>query len=169
MPSPSTDPNQDKSDGLVDIQTEILLGRQFSLADVIGREGGTFLKGDSPIPRLFQALAVIHCFIDQHFSDSSGAAQATLQTWVKADIRVSQHLNAPLIALQEILEDIINQTMNSTLYEFVRQVDVKWGQIYGERPHFQQPGQAPHPDDEYTHESVRQQLINLLDILKTYL
>jgi hypothetical protein len=153
-----------------DVQQEILSGRPFSLAEVIGREGGSFLKGESPIPRLFQAIAAIHCFIDQHLCDSTGAVQITLQNWVKADEgRVSQHLNSPLEALREILEDVTHPTKMSLLYEFVRQVDVRWGQIYGERPHFQQPGQAPHPDDEYTHESVHQQLVELLNLLNAYL
>ena len=51
----------------------------------------------------------------------------------------------------------------------MRQVDIKWGQMYGERPHFQQPGQPPHPDDEYTHESVRQDLLDLQVKLQQYL
>lgn len=152
------------------IQREILSGRQFSLAEVIGREGGTFLKGDSPIPRLFQAIAEIHCFIGQHLRDSSGAVQTILQIWVKLDeAQVSQHLNSPLRALEAILEDITEPTRISTFYEFVRQVDMEWGRIYGERPYFQQPGQAPHPNDEYTHESVRQQLNEFLNLLKLQL
>jgi hypothetical protein len=178
MTAETPKPNHDQSnislnaqrDVQQDVQQDILLGRQFSLAEVIGREGGSFLKGDSPIPRLFQAIAEIHCFVDRHLRDSSGAVQVILQNWVRQDeARVSQYLNSPLNALQEILEDITNPTRLSTLYEFVRQVDVEWGRIYGERPHFQQPGQAPHPDDEYTHESVHQQLDELLAILKTQL
>lgn len=170
MAAETSEPNHDQSYVPSDVQKDILLGRQFSLAEVIGREGGCFLKGDSPIPRLFQAVAAIHCFIDQNLSDSSGAVQMILQTWVKLDeARVSQHLNSPLNALQEVLEEITDSTRMTTLYEFVRQVDVQWGQIYGERPYFQQPGQAPHPDDEYTHESVHQQLVELLDILNAQL
>lgn len=170
MTAETPKPNHDQAHNSSDVQREILSGRQFSLAEVIGREGGTFLKGDSPIPRLFQAVAEIHCFIDQHLRDSSGAVQTILRTWVRLDeARVSRHLKSPLEALEAILEDIIDPTRISTLYEFVRQVDVEWGRIYGERPHFQQPGQAPHPDDEYTHESVRQQLNELLNTLKTQL
>jgi hypothetical protein len=41
-----------------------------------------------------------------------------------------------------------------------------WGEMNDERPHFQRPGQPPHPDDEYTHESVYQQLVELSDRLK---
>ncbi|MDJ0680266.1 MAG: hypothetical protein QNJ18_10435 [Xenococcaceae cyanobacterium MO_167.B52] len=156
--------DQDKERDLA-IQREILAGRKFSLAEAIGREGGGFLKGESPVPRLAQAIAKLQMFINQNLSDSSGALQAVLYVWVKTDSRVSRHLNSPLIALQEILDTLIDN--QNLLHEFVREVDQKWGQIYDERPYFQQPGQNPHPEDEYTHESVRLQLIQLLDIVKS--
>lgn len=149
----------------LDIQQEILSGREFSLAEVIGREGGSFLKGESPVPKLVQALAEINMFINQNLLDSSGALQAVLCNWVKTDSRVSQYLDSPLIALGEILSNLIDN--QNLLYEFVRQVDYKWGQIYQERPYFQQPGQPPHPEDEYTHESVHLKLVELLEILKS--
>lgn len=159
--------NQDDKDNNenLDIQQEILSGREFSLAEVIGREGGSFLKGESPVPKLVQALAEINMFINQNLLDSSGALQAVLSNWVKTDSRMSQHLDSPLVALSEILSNLIDN--QNLLYEFVRQVDRKWGEIYQERPYFQQPGQPPHPDDEYTHESVHLKLVELLDILKS--
>lgn len=146
------------------LQQELRMGRTFSLADVIAQEAGSFLKGGSPIPPLLQATTAINLFITQHLVDSSGAVQAVLQNWVKADSTVvSQHLTAPLLALKQMIQGILANP--ELLYEFVRQVDVRWGEIYGERPYFQRPGQAPHADDEYTHESVRQQLAGLLTIL----
>ena len=45
------------------IRQEILAGREFSLAEVIGREGGDFLKGESPVPKLVQAINEINLFI----------------------------------------------------------------------------------------------------------
>jgi hypothetical protein len=45
------------------IQMEILAGRKFSLAEAIGREGGNFLKGESPVPKLLQATTEINTFI----------------------------------------------------------------------------------------------------------
>ncbi|WP_013323961.1 hypothetical protein [Gloeothece verrucosa] len=144
---------------------DILAGRQFSLADVIGREGGDFLKGESPVPKLLQAVTEINVFIAQNLADSSGALQAILQNWVKDDqAGVSRHLNCPLLALRDLLETIVNNPQ--LLYELVKQVDFKWGQIYDERPHFQLPGQPPHPEDEYTHESVKEKLNNLLELVK---
>ena len=154
-------PVDDANGQLPTLQQEILAGRPFSLAEVIGREGGSFLKGESLIPRGDQAINAILVFIDQHLVDSVGALQATLQELVKADnIRISQHLEAPLIALQAMLAETLDSA--TTFYELVRQVDMRWGEIYGERPYFQQPGHPPHPDDEYTHESVRLQLTELL-------
>ncbi len=157
--------DKDDRDRDLAIQREILSGRKFSLAEAIGREGGSFLKGESPIPKLAQAIAELQMFINQNLSDSSGALQAVLYSWVKTDTRVSQHLNSPLIALDEILSTLIDN--QNLLYELVRQVDHKWGQLYDERPYFQEPGQAPHPQDEYTHESVRIQLVGLLERVKS--
>ncbi|VEP18888.1 conserved hypothetical protein [Hyella patelloides LEGE 07179] len=157
--------DNDKDQNLA-IQREILSGRQFSIAEAIGREGGSFLKGESPVPKLAQAIAELQMFIKQNLSDSSGALQAVLYVWVQTDSRVSQHPNSPLIALKEILSALIDN--QNLLYEFVRQVDQKWGEMYDERPYFQQPEQLPHPQDEYTHESVRLKLIELLDIVKSH-
>ena len=46
-------------------------------------------------------------------------------------------------------------------------MDCQWGQLTGERPYFQSPGQTAHPDDEYTHESVNRQLAQLLESINT--
>ncbi|MBD0334341.1 MAG: hypothetical protein ICV62_02530 [Cyanobacteria bacterium Co-bin13] len=150
------------------LQQELRLTRKFSLAEAIGREGSDFMKGESPIPPLVQAITQINLCLDQHLDDSIGALQAVLQTWVKAqDAQVSRYMNRPLAALQEILQDILNTP--ETLYEVVRQADVRWGQIFDERPYFQQPGQAPHPNDAYTHESVRATLTALLSAVEAEL
>lgn len=144
------------------VEQEIRLARKFSLAEAIGREGGNFLKGESPIPPLVRAVTAIQLFINLHLADSPGALQAVLQSWVKAqDAQVSRHLAAPLRALEALLEDILSTP--ETFYEFVRQTDMRWGQIFGEPPHFQQPGEPPHPDDAYTHESVRATLTAFLE------
>lgn len=78
-----------------------------------------------------------------------------------------RYLDAPLIALRKRLEAVINNQQG--LYELVKQVDMKWGQMYGERPYFQSAGQVTHPEDEYTHESVRMQLIKLWEALNNAL
>ncbi|MGB3533290.1 MAG: hypothetical protein WBA13_07210 [Microcoleaceae cyanobacterium] len=148
------------------IWCDIIQGRrEFTLADMIAREGGSFMKGESPIPPLKQAQTEINTFITQNLPDVSGALQAVLHRWVLEDTaRVSHHFDAPLQALLGLLESILDNP--SILYELVRQVDMLWGEMNGERPHFQQPGHPPHPDDEYSHESVQQQLSELVDVLK---
>lgn len=160
--------NQDKAD--VDeellLQQDIIEGRPYSLAEAIGREGGTFLKGESTVPKLVQSITAVNTFIDRNLEDPSAALQAILHQWVKGDPKVSLYKETPLVALAEILQTIIDNP--PLLYELVRQVDIKWGQMYGERPYFQQPGQPPHPDDEYTHESVRQDILNLQAKLQQY-
>ena len=138
---------------------DILDSRPYSLAEAIGREGGTFLKGESTVPKLVQVITKINTFIDRNLDDPAASLQAILHQWVKGDPRVSQYKETPLVALAEILQSIVDNL--NLLYELVRQVDIKWGQMYGERPYFQQPGEPPHPDDEYTHESVRQDILDL--------
>ena len=141
------------------LQQDIIDSRPYSLAEAIGREGGTFLKGESTVPKLVQVITKINTFIDRNLKDPAASLQAILHQWVKGDPRVSKYKETPLIALAEILQSIISNP--NLLYELVRQVDIKWGQMYEERPYFQQPGEPPHPDDEYTHESVRQNILDL--------
>ncbi|MEM6599003.1 MAG: hypothetical protein AAF635_12745, partial [Cyanobacteria bacterium P01_C01_bin.69] len=38
-----------------DLQQEIRQGRKFSIAEAIGREGGSFMKGESAVPRPVRA------------------------------------------------------------------------------------------------------------------
>jgi len=145
------------------LQKEILSERRYSLASAIAQEGGNFLKGESPVPKLVQVTTEINLFIDHHLPDSSGALQAVLKRWIKTDSLISQHIESPLTGLEKIIDKILkNQEL---FYEMVRQADLKWGQMYAERPYFQKPGQPPHPDDEYSHESVREKLTDLKEKL----
>lgn len=158
-----TTPNQSEQDR--QIEQDARAGHEFSLAELIGREGGDFLKGESPIPKLVQASTEINRFIVHHLSDSSGCLQSVLQTWVTLDeAKVSQHLDDPLRALEEMIISILEN--EQLLYELVKQVDFKWGQLYQEKPYFQRPGQPPHPEDEYSHESVYQVLSEFLDCVQ---
>ncbi|AFZ50924.1 hypothetical protein [Dactylococcopsis salina] len=141
------------------IEKEILSEQKYSLANAIGREGGNFLKGESPVPKMVQITTEINLFIDQNLPDASGALQSVLKHWVKSDSLLSQNLDSPLKGLDEIIEKILNN--QGLFYEIVRQADLKWGQMYEERPYFQKPGQPAHPDDEYSHQSVREKLSQL--------
>lgn len=162
----NADPNNvDRSEEDRQLQRDILSGRQFSLADAIGREGGSFMKGASPVPRTVQVKTEINSFIDVHLPDRPGALQATLQDWVNADETfTSRHQSAPLRALLEMVQKILES--RSLFYEFVRQVDVKWGQLYDEPPHFEVAGRPPHPEDEYTRASVAGQLSEFVNVIR---
>jgi hypothetical protein len=144
---------------------EALSGREFTLSDVIAQAGGDFLKGESPVPKLVQIKNELKLFISQNLQDLSGSLQAVLQLFIdQADEAVSRHIEHPLLVLQELVEHILNQP--EVFYELVKQVDCKYGQMYGERPYFQYPGAPAHPDDEYSHESVRVQLTDFLARIK---
>ena len=155
---------EDDKDRDFELQQDILEGRKFSLAELIGREGGDFLKGESPVPKITQLKAEVNLFVNNNLHDLSGELQAVLNNWVNADDqKISSYQDNPLMALSLIIEEI---TGNENLYyEFVRQVDLKSGQMNGERPYFQRPGQPAHPEDEYTHESVRTKLVQLLEVI----
>ncbi|GFE69358.1 hypothetical protein [Chroococcus sp. FPU101] len=154
---------QDEKDR--ELLKDVMAGRTFTLADLIAKEGGDFLKGESPVPKLLQVKTELNLLIKENVSDSLGAFKATLQDLIEEnELKIAKNLDQPLIVLVKIIESLINNP--NLFYEFVRRVDMKWGQIYGKRPHFQTPGDPPHPDDDYTHESVRQKLVDFLNILK---
>lgn len=144
------------------IMSDALQGRKFTLADLIAREGGGFLKGESPVPIIIQIKTEINNFIGNNLKDLSGALQAVLKDLVNSgDDKISSHDTQPLKALTLIIEDILSN--EHKYYDFVKQVDLKWGQMNGERPYFQSVGQPAHPEDEYSHESVRLRLMDLLE------
>lgn len=159
MTSEEGDRQQERD--LEQLQHDIRASRKFSLADAIAQSSSGFLKGDSPVPQLVQAKAKIENFILHHLSDSSGALENVLQNWATSkEVQIAENLNQPLLVLRDTLKTLCDRP--EVLYEFVRQVDMIWGQTNDERPHFQRPGQKPHPEDEYTHESVRRSLADLL-------
>ncbi|WP_204137805.1 hypothetical protein [Halomicronema sp. CCY15110] len=164
---PSQSPSDSELEADQAIEREIRQGRKYSLADAISQEGGDFLKGESPIPKLVQVKSAIKHFINLHLSDAAGALQATLLTAVQSDdVICSRHFATPLQALAEMLQPLLAHDVQ--LREFVRQVDMRWGQMYDERPHFERPGHPPHPDDEYTIESVRSQLQALMTAVQQH-
>ncbi|MBF0381422.1 MAG: hypothetical protein HQL69_10410 [Magnetococcales bacterium] len=146
-----------------EIEKEIRKQQKFSMAGAIAQAGGGgMLKGASPIPRLDQAKNQLIDIIKKQCPDPSGALKSILGRRIKNSTPlIERHLDTPQSALIEILQNILES--DGVLYEFVRQVDMRWGEMYQERPHFQQPGQTPHQDDEYTHESVKADLTTLLE------
>ncbi|HRZ27315.1 MAG TPA: hypothetical protein P5346_15575 [Spirochaetota bacterium] len=143
------------------IRNEILLERKFSLADAIGREGGSLIKGHSPIPLLDQVTAAINIFIRNNLEDSSMMLIAALQNTVKTDgVRLSSSIEKPL----EYLRGLVRSHLDNPylLYELAREADFRRCREYREKPFCQKPGEPPHPDNEYSHEAVRGKLAALL-------
>jgi len=145
------------------IQREIRAQQKFSIAGAIGHAGNGLMKGESPVSQQEQTIILMTQSIDQHTSDPSGALKSLLRRRVRDnELMVAKHLGQPDEALRELINTILAN--NSALQEFVRQVDIRWGELYQERPIFHSSAtQAANPDDEYTHESVRHDLIQLLE------
>ncbi len=160
-PTPAADP-------LAAIQQELRQGRPFSLAEAIAREGSGFLKGESPIPVLTQAQHHLRNVVQTQLSDIEGVLASVLCRWLEDDTTTLSHnLDQPLRALEVMLQRLLKNP--ELLYELTRQVDCLWGELNGERPHFQRPNQPPHPDDAYTHTSVKADLTALLAHVQTEL
>jgi hypothetical protein len=150
------------------VERDIVRRRRFSLAEAIGRAGRSFLKGASPVPRQRQVALEAVQFVESRLPDPPGALLATLRRKIDTSGPVlAKQFDAPLEALEAILEGILRN--DHALREFVRQVDVEWGRIYLERPHFQKPDQAADPEDLYTHDSVRGRLESLLEEVRAAL
>lgn len=142
------------------IEREARMNRKFSLADVIGHEGAGFFRGESMVPKLTQATNALTSFVDAHLNDTSGAIKVVMKRRIRTnEPLVDRHLEDPLMALEALLDELLAN--DEALYEFVREVDVEWGRLMMERPHFQKPGEDAHPDDEHTHASVRADLAEL--------
>ena len=147
-----------------EIQREMLAQQKFSIAGAIGRAGSGLMKGESPFSRQEQAITLLSQWIDQYTPDPSGALKSILCRYVRSsELLLANHLQQPLKALREIFVAIL--ASDYALQEFVRQVDVRWGELHQERPLFQKTGQVADPADEYTYESVREDLTLLLEKL----
>ena len=148
-----------KKDG--DIEREISMEREFSLGAAIAQEAGSFFKGEQAVPKHKQAQNHIVQFIREHLRDASGALKRQLEVMVTENyVLVGEHVDAPLEAIRVVVQRILAN--DPTFFEFARQVAQRYGQMYGTRPHFQTPGQDPHPDAPYTHDSVQAALRDLL-------
>jgi hypothetical protein len=147
-----------------DLEQEIRAGRKFSLAEAIGRLAGPgAMKGESPITRKEQAEAQIEAYLDRHLSDTAGALRAVLLRQVCESELLDDKLDQPLAALAAHVRRVLDSEY--VLQELVRESDVEWGRVFGERPYFEKEGNAPHKDDPYTIESARAALAQLIEKL----
>jgi len=156
-------PNDERAK-LAELEREIREGRKFTLEEAIGRLAGPGgMKGASPVGGLLQAQMQIEAWLRTHLIDSDGALRAVLFRDVRGSDSLLNNFDQPLVVLAGYCQRLLHT--DHLLEELVRDADVEWGRIMGERPHFQQPGASSHPDDPYTHESVRRTLTGLVEKL----
>ena len=71
-----------------------------------------------------------------------------------------KNYDQPLAVLATYCQQVLSS--DYSLKELVREADIEWGRVLGERPYFEKEGSPPHPDDPYTVESVRSVLSELI-------
>ena len=148
--------NQDtgNSEADAELEREIRNSRKFTLEEAIARMAGPgAMKGASPVARKRQAELEIESGIRSRLADTAGALKVVLFRRVRDSEVLLMNYDQPLAVLAACCQQVLNSDYN--LKELVREADVEWGRILGERPHFERDGASPHPDDPYTLEGVR--------------
>lgn len=146
------------------IEKEVRSQQKFSIGGAIGRAGRGLMKGASPVSLHDQVIIGLETWIEHNIVDPSGALKSLLKRKIRTAGRKDEfHPDKAVAILAGIIEKVLSSEYQ--FKEFVRQVDVRWGEMYQERPFFQREGKAPHVDDEYTFDSVRSELTRVLKIL----
>jgi hypothetical protein len=158
----SEDRDNQRSEADRKLEEEIRKERKFNLCEAIGRLAGPgAMKGVSPITRKQQAEAVIGNWLRQHL-DEGGIEVVVLRYIAQSELLLNNY-DQPLVVLAAYCQQVLGSAQ--LLKELVREADVEWGRVFGERPYFEHPGTAPNPNDPYTFESVRKTLSGLIDQL----
>jgi hypothetical protein len=152
------------SEADAELEREIRKGREFTLAEAIGRMAGPgAMKGVSPVTRKQQAAVEIENWLRQHMPAGNGELQVVLLRFMKGSEFLLNNFEQPLVVLAACCQRVLDS--DYLLKELVREADVEWGRVRGERPYFETEGSPPHPDDPYTFESVRKTLSRLVEQL----
>ena len=155
------DQKSERSEADAELEREIRKGRKFNLAEAIGRMAGPgAMKGVSPVPRKQQAVVEIEDWLRHHMPPGNGELQAVLLRWVDGSELLLNNFEQPLVVLAAFCKQLLDS--DYPLKELVREADVEWGRVQGERPHFEKEGSPPDPDDPYSIESVRNALSDVL-------
>jgi len=150
-----------RSEADAELEREILKERKFTLEEAIGRligPGG--MKGASPIARLQQAEIEIASWLRDHLADTGGALEVVLHRYVKESDLLLNGFEQPLLVLARYCQRVLDS--DYLLKELVRDADIEWGRVMGERPYFEKEGSPHDPNDPYTVESVRSALSGLV-------
>ena len=161
----SDEGSKKRRDEDAELEREVRSGREYSLAEAIGRAAGDLMKGASPVSRRRQAEIEIAQYLEGHLADAEGALSVVLLRRVResADLLEASYTQ-PLETLTVVVERLL--ASNARLRAFVRRVDAEWGRIYSERPMFELGQAPPRPGDPYTLASVRETLSRLLERLR---
>lgn len=144
-----------------EIEREVRQARKFNPQEALAKMAGPgAMKGASPVSPVRQAEVEIGAWLKGHVADTHGALQLLLHRNVKGSPLLLENVEQPLIALRALCQEILDSDYR--LAELVREADVEWGRAVDERPHFDRKGSPPHPDDPYTIEGVRQDLIEIV-------
>jgi hypothetical protein len=143
------------------LEREARADRKFSLSEAIGRMGGgDLMKGASPVTRQRQAALAIEDYLRRHLTDAGGVLGGVLLRQVGESLLRADY-DRPLAVLADYIRRVLGT--DHLLEDLVREADVEWGRVFGERPYFQQAGRLSHPDDPYTIDSVRLTLSQLIE------
>ena len=110
-----------------------------------------------------QAEMAIESWLRSHVADAGGALQVVLHRDVKKSELLLNNFDQPLVVLAGYCQQVLDS--DYLLEELVREADIEWGRLMGERPHFEKVGSAHDPEDPYTVESVRKTLYSLVEQL----
>src|SRR3954466_5626670 len=159
-----SDDKQPKESSLADaeLEREIREGRKFTLEEAIGRMAGPgAMKGESPVTRMQQAEIEVGTWLRSNLTDSGGALEVVLHRRVKGSELLLNNFDEPLVVLASYCQQVLDS--DYLLKEVVRDLDIEWGRVMRERPHFEKEGSSPHLDDPYTIESVRRALSEIIE------
>jgi len=150
-----------RSEADAELEREIREGRKFTLEEAIGRLAGPgAMKGESPVTRMQQAEIEIGSWLRSHLTDAGGSLEVVLHRRVKGSELLLNNFDQPLVVLASYCRKVLGSDFH--LKEIVRDADVEWGRVMGERPYFEKEGSSHNPEDPYTVESVRSTLSELL-------
>ena len=153
-----------RSEADAELEREILTGRKPTLAEAIGRLAGPgAMKGESPVTRMQQAEVEIGTWLRGHLTDGGGALEVVLLRYVAGSEVLLNNFDQPLVVLANCCQRLLDS--DYLLKELVRDADIEWGRVMGERPYFETEGSSPDPDDPYTVERVRKSLSGLVEQL----
>jgi hypothetical protein len=121
------------------------------------------MKGASPLALMQHSEIEIRTWLRTQATDAGGAFEVVLHRHVKGSELLLNNFDQPLIVLAGCCRRILDS--DYLLEELVRDSDIEWGRVMGERPYFEKEGSLRHPDDPYTVERVRHLLNEILEQL----